>query len=71
LGVLRGYLSVHAGQFSEDLKSGSGKLKFSNGELFEGSFVEDMVQGEGMFYCRDGQRIHAVWMENQLVQMVG
>jgi hypothetical protein len=29
-----------------------------------------MVQGEGVFFCRDGQRVHGVWLENRLVQVL-
>jgi hypothetical protein len=32
--------------------------------------VDDMVQGEGTFYCRDGQRIRAMWIENHLMKML-
>jgi len=29
-----------------------------------------MVQGEGIYFCKDGQRVHGVWLENRLVQML-
>jgi len=41
-------------------------LKFSNGEFFEGNFKDDMVEGEGVFSSRDGQKIHGNWSENHL-----
>ena len=30
-------------------------MVFSNDEYFIGNFERDMVQGEGKFYCRNGQ----------------
>jgi hypothetical protein len=45
-------------------------LKFSNGEIFEGTFRKDMVEGEGTFYCMSGRKIHGIWRENHLGTML-
>jgi hypothetical protein len=28
-----------------------------------------MVEGEGVFYCIDGRRVHGIWHENHLEQL--
>lgn len=50
-----------------DCKSGKGILMFSNGEYFEGTFVNDMVEGPGVFH-RKNQTIKGNWKNNQFVQ---
>lgn len=40
---------VKLGQFFEDSKNGNGVLYLSNGERFEGEFVNDAIHGEGIF----------------------
>lgn len=52
------------------MKDGKGKLQFSNGEVFEGTFKEDMVEGEGVFYRRNRERIHGIWHENRLEEIL-
>lgn len=49
----------------EDLKKGKGKLMLSNGEYFEGTFENDMVEGPGAFYRKDGAIIKGTWQSNQ------
>jgi hypothetical protein len=41
----------------------------SNGEIFEGSFKDDMVWGEGVLLRRDGTRLKGIWRENKLVRI--
>ena len=52
---------LYVGNFDKDEKDGKGKLKFSNGEIFEGTFKKDMVEGEGTFTSLDGRKIHGIW----------
>lgn len=42
------YWIKYEGEFCMDNKHGKGKLYLSNGEIFEGNFKEDMVDGEGV-----------------------
>lgn len=39
----------------------------SNGEYFEGTFDNDMVEGPGVFYCKNGNIIRGFWKHNQLI----
>ena len=41
----------------------------TNGETFEGEFVEDLVHGNGRYTCLDGSIIEGEWRENVLVQV--
>lgn len=43
------------------MKEGSGKLELTNGEVFEGSFYHDSIEGQGTFYRQDGRRVRGVW----------
>ena len=45
-------------------------MRFSNGEICEGTFKTDMVEGEGTFTCLDGRQIHGIWQENQLTTLL-
>ena len=51
-----------------DEKDGEGKMTFSNGEYFVGSFHKDMVEGPGEFHRMNGQVIKGVWNQNQMVE---
>mgnify|MGYP000211506929 CR=1 FL=1 len=51
----------------EDFKKGKGTLMLSNGEYFEGTFDNDMVEGPGAFHCKDGRVIKGIWKQNHLV----
>jgi hypothetical protein len=39
------YWEVYDGDFFNEKKNGSGKLKLSNGEVFAGEFMDDKVNG--------------------------
>jgi hypothetical protein len=49
------------------MKQGMGKLTLSNGEYFEGSFLEDSISGSGTYHCLDGNTIRGRWNNNLLV----
>jgi hypothetical protein len=36
-------------------------LYLSNGERFEGTFKDDFISGDGMFFTRDGGLITGRW----------
>lgn len=52
-----GNFITNVGDFIEDMKKGKGKLMLSNGEYFIGTFENDMVEGPGQFYRKDGSVI--------------
>lgn len=39
----------------------------SNGEYFEGTFVNDIVEGPGVFYLKN-KTIKGIWSNNQFLQ---
>lgn len=41
----------------------------SNGEYFEGTFNNDMVEGPGNFYCKNGKIVKGIWRQNHFVSV--
>jgi hypothetical protein len=39
-------------------------MKFANGDKFIGNFSKDIAEGEGSFYCRNGDIVKGVWSKN-------
>ena len=52
-----------------DAKQGFGTIKLTNGEIFEGEFDKDVIEGRGKFYALNGKIINGVWKENKLVEI--
>lgn len=52
-----------------DNKQGKGKFFLSNGEIFEGNFKDDMIDGEGILCRLNGSRIKGLWRKNKLLRM--
>jgi hypothetical protein len=52
-----------------DNKEGKGKWYLSNGEVFEGHFKDDMVDGEGLLNRENGTRIRGIWRKNKLIRL--
>jgi hypothetical protein len=50
----------------EDSKTGKGVLYLSNGEYFEGNFLNDTAQGEGVYTTMTGKKIRGIWGMNIL-----
>ena len=49
-------------------KQGYGKIYFSNGNLFEGTFKDDIVNGDGTIYNAEGQIVlMGRWANNHLI----
>jgi len=57
------------GDFKNDTKDGMGKLYLEDGCWFEGTFLEDRVNGKGIFYTVDNERIEGEWKNNKLVHI--
>jgi hypothetical protein len=53
-----------------DAKDGRGKIHLSNGELFEGDFHLDLIQGFGKFHTLDGRVIEGIWRESKLIKVI-
>ncbi len=50
----------------EDSKNGKGVFYLSNGEYFEGNFLNDTAQGEGVYATISGKKIRGIWEMNLL-----
>lgn len=50
-----------------DNKAGRGKLYLTNGEIFEGEFKEDSIEGQGQFKTWNGDIVSGIWEGNMLV----
>lgn len=55
------------GMFDHDTRTGLGTLKLSNGEIFEGGFRNDYIEGAGKFYTMEGLVVDGVWKQSKLI----
>jgi len=55
--MLEDYWLHYEGMLMKDTKEGRGKIRLCNGELFEGDFHVDRIQGFGKFHTLDGKVI--------------
>jgi hypothetical protein len=54
--------NTYTGMFVQGRKHGRGKNTFSNGNVYEGEFKNDVIEGEGaMFYPEDQNRFEGTW----------
>ena len=53
-----------------DTKEGRGKINLTNGEVFEGDFHNDRIQGFGKFYTIEGRVIEGIWRESKLIKII-
>jgi hypothetical protein len=60
----------YEGMFDRNKKAGKGKLYLVNGERFEGEFLDDYVNGEGVYYKKDGSYIRGLWRNNVLFHIM-
>ena len=44
-------------------------MTFVNGEVYEGEFNNDIIDGNGKFYTMYGDTIDGIWEENNLVHV--
>ena len=44
----------YQGELKNDSKHGKGLIRLSNDEYFEGNFVYDVIEGEGVFHKKNG-----------------
>lgn len=49
------------GQFQMDAKQGFGSIKLTSGEIFQGEFEKDVIDGKGKFYSSEGKVITGIW----------
>jgi hypothetical protein len=46
-----------------------GRLTLTNGEVLEGQFSDDYIEGEAVFHTLDGEAIRGTWSKNALVSV--
>ena len=54
----------------KDTKEGRGKIMLTNGEMFEGDFNNDRIQGFGKFFMKDGTIIEGIWRDSKLIKII-
>ncbi|KAL4490978.1 hypothetical protein ABPG72_008714 [Tetrahymena utriculariae] len=66
------YWKVYEGEFQLGLKNGSGTLVFTNEEKYSGKFINDKINGEGVFYSNDNKKqpIVGLWVNNFLSKIL-
>jgi len=45
-------------------------LKLSNGEIFEGEFKKDKIEGVGYFISMNGSKINGIWKDSKLIKLI-
>eukprot|EP01035_Chromulina_nebulosa_P027401 gene27401-36041_t len=56
----------YEGDYKDGLKHGFGKMKFPNGDLYEGEWVENKIEGEGTYtYKKSGDIYSGSWVSNK------
>jgi hypothetical protein len=45
-------------------------LKLSNGEIFEGEFKKDKIEGVGYFISMSGSKINGIWKDSKLIKLI-
>jgi hypothetical protein len=51
--------------FFDNKRHGEGFLMFLNGDKYEGHFIDDEYEGEGIFTYADGKVINAFWKKGE------
>ena len=68
--IMKVQILLIKGNLVTDTKEGLGKLKLSNGEIFEGEFRHDMIEGKGKFFTVSGEIISGIWKESKLLTLL-
>lgn len=55
----------YEGEFCMDEKKGKGRVKLSSGDVFEGIFKGDKIEGVGVFRSKDSV-VKGIWVNNRL-----
>ncbi len=54
------------GNYKDGLKHGVGKMKYPNGDVYEGEWVDNKMQGEGTYtYKKSGDIYSGSWFDNK------
>ena len=59
--------SHYEGYFRDDRKEGEGVLYLTNGEKIEANFLNDFINGTGLFFSLFGKVYQGTWVYNRLV----
>jgi hypothetical protein len=53
--------NVYTGQWRNGVREGHGVMKYTNGDVFEGSFEDDQKHGPGKYVPHKGVSLEGVW----------
>lgn len=56
---------VYEGEFREGAKEGEGKLIYSNGAEYIGTWVADCAEGRGVMKYAEGEEYEGDWRQNK------
>ena len=45
---------------------GDGHYSWKNGDYYEGSFLNDTLQGKGCYHWENGDKVEGFWMNNKI-----
>lgn len=65
---LRGGWLKFEGTFHKGMKKGMGTLLMTNGDVFVGNFLNDVVHGRGSYTHKNGRTYAGLWHVNKLIQ---
>jgi hypothetical protein len=56
---------IISGEFANDMKNGSGKKNYANGDVFFGSWLNNERDGFGAFTTADGRVYNGEWKHDE------
>ena len=68
--LLEDFWDYYEGMLMHDTKEGRGRIRLSNGEVFEGDFHNDRIQGFGKFHNLEGSVVEGIWKESRLLKVI-
>lgn len=60
----------YAGNFKDGKRFGPGVIYMSNGEKFEGNFINDLAEGRGKYSTLDWKDVEGIWRNGCLISIV-
>ena len=64
---INNYWLQYEGEFKDGKMWGKGNLDLTNEEKFQGEFEDGTFHGEGYFYKLNGDVVHGIWNQGELV----
>lgn len=59
----------YEGQFEYGMRSGNGVLKWSNGCYINGNWIKDQLNGDGIYFNQEGEKILGYFENNNFIQV--